>query len=85
MMLVMTRKKEITMLPLSMAKAGEKCMVARIGGSPDVKKHLKDLGFVVGSEIQIVSTPGNGNMIAKVKDARLALTKEMTKRIMVTM
>jgi ferrous iron transport protein A len=50
-----------------------------------VKKHLEDLGFVVGSEIQIVSTPGNGNMIAKVKDARLALTKEMTKRIMVTM
>ncbi|MDD6352048.1 MAG: FeoA family protein [Lachnospiraceae bacterium] len=73
------------MLPLSMAKAGEKMMVARIGGSPEVKKHLEDLGFVVGSEIRVVSTPGNGNIIAMVKDARLALTEEMTKKIMVTM
>jgi ferrous iron transport protein A len=73
------------MLPLSMAKAGEKMMVARIGGNPEVKKHLEDLGFVVGSEIRVVSTPGNGNIIVMVKDARLALTAEMTKKIMVTM
>ena len=72
------------MLPLFMAKAGEKFMVARIGGSPDVKKHLEDLGFVVGSEIRVVSTPGQGNMIVTVKDARLALTAEMTRKIMVS-
>lgn len=72
------------MLPLFMAKSGEKVMVARIGGRPDVKKHLEDLGFVVGSEIQVVSTPGNGNMIVSVKDARLALTAEMTSKIMVS-
>ena len=62
------------MLPLSMAKAGEQVMVARIGGNPDVKKHLEDLGFVTGAGVKIVSAPGDGNVIVMVKDARLAIT-----------
>lgn len=72
------------MLPLSMAKAGEQVMVARIGGSPEVKKHLEDLGFVVGAEVKIVSAPGDGNVIVLVKDSRLAITAEMAKKVMIT-
>ena len=72
------------MFPLSIAKAGDRVMVARIGGNPDAKKHLEDLGFVVGSEIKIVSAPGDGNIIAMVKDARLAITSEMAGKVMVT-
>ena len=40
------------MLPLSMAKAGEQVMVARIGGSPEVKKHLEDLGSSLHPETE---------------------------------
>ena len=36
-------------LPLSLANAGETVLVARVGGRPDVKKHLEDLGFVPGA------------------------------------
>ncbi len=60
-------------------------MVARIGGSPEVKKHLEDLGFVVGAEVKIVSAPGDGNVIVLVKDSRLAITAEMAKKVMITM
>lgn len=73
------------MLPLSMAKAGEQVMVARIGGNPEVKKHLEDLGFVVGAQVRIVSAPGDGNVIVLVKDSRLAITAEMAKKVMITM
>lgn len=73
------------MLPLSMANAGEKVMVARIGGNQEVRKHLEDLGFTVGTEIKVVSAPGMGNVIVQVKDSRLAVTAEMAKKIMVTM
>ncbi|MDD5849210.1 MAG: FeoA family protein [Firmicutes bacterium] len=73
------------MLPLSMAKAGEQVMVARIGGNPDVKKHLEDLGFVTGAGVKIVSAPGDGNVIVMVKDARLAITAEMAKKVMITL
>ncbi|MCH4033258.1 MAG: ferrous iron transport protein A [Lachnospiraceae bacterium] len=73
------------MLPLSMAKTGEQVMVARIGGNPDVKKHLEDLGFVTGAGVKIVSAPGDGNVIVMVKDARLAITAEMAKKVMITL
>ncbi len=73
------------MLPLSMAKSGERVMVSRIGGTDDVRQHLQDLGFVVGSEVEIVSAPGNGNVIVKLRDSRLAITAKMAEKVMVTM
>ena len=65
-------------LPLSLANAGETVLVARVGGRPDVKK----LGFVPGAEISVVSSH-EGDMIISVKEARLAVTREMAGKIMV--
>ncbi len=42
-------------MPLSMVKAGETVRVSRVKGNEDMKHHLKDLGFVEGSEIHVVS------------------------------
>ena len=36
------------MIPLTMMKSGDRVVVGRIGGADEVKKHLEDLGFVVG-------------------------------------
>ena len=47
-----------------------------------VKQHLSDLGFVVGGEVTVIST-SMGNVIVKVKDARVAISKEMANKIMV--
>ena len=46
------------MMPLVYAKTGEPQIIRKIGGSPEVKKHLEDLGFVVGGEASVVSTLG---------------------------
>ncbi len=73
------------MLPLSMAKIGDRVMVARVGGNAEVKKHLEDLGFVSGTEVSVVSAPGNGNVIIRVKDSTLAVTSKMAEKIYVTM
>ena len=70
------------MLPLTLADPGEDLIVKNVGGLPEVKKHLENLGFVVGSEIRIVTTMG-GNIIVKVKEARVAISKEMAQKIMV--
>ena len=35
-------------MPLSYATPGEESVIRKIGGSPEVKKHLENLGFVVG-------------------------------------
>ncbi len=71
------------MLPLSLAQAGDQVLVARISGNEEGKKHLEDLGFVVGSQVMVVSAPGDGNIIVSVKGSRLAITSQMASKIKV--
>ena len=70
------------MMPLCFAEIGQPQIIKRIGGSPEVKKHLEDLGFNVGGEVSIVSTLGK-NLIVKVKDSRIAVSDELARRIMI--
>ncbi len=70
------------MMPLSLANVGENNIIKKIGGNPEVKKHLENLGFVVGGNVQIVSALG-GNVIVNVKEARVAISEEMARKIMV--
>lgn len=70
------------MMPLSLAQVGEENIIKRIGGSPEVKRHLENLGFVVGGEVTVVNTLG-GNVIVNVKEARVAISKEMAVKIIV--
>ena len=70
------------MLPLYVATPGEENIIRRIGGSPDVKQHLADLGFVVGGTVTLINVL-NGNVIVNVKDSRVALDAEMARRIMI--
>ncbi len=70
------------MMPLLMVNAGEEAVVSRVGGRPEVKQHLSDLGFVEGTKVAVVQAQG-GDMIVKVRDSKLALTKEMAGKIQV--
>ena len=70
------------MMPLVMADAGEENIIRRVGGSPDMKKHLEDMGFTVGGAVTVMNTIG-GNLIVKVKESRVAISKEMAAKIMV--
>ena len=70
------------MMPLTMAKAGETVTVCKISGKDDVRQHLAELGFVVDSDVTVVSEIG-GNLIVQVKDSRIALDKTMANRIMI--
>ena len=69
------------MMPLNLADIGEKNVIKKIGGSPEVKKHLENLGFVVGGDVTIVTSLG-GNVIVNVKEARVAISEEMARKIM---
>lgn len=70
------------MMPLTLANIGEENTIQRIGGSPEVKKHLENLGFVAGGNVTVITTMA-GNVIVNVKEARVAISKEMANRIMV--
>ena len=69
-------------MPLSLADTGEKNIIRKIGGSPEVKKHLENLGFVVGGEVTVINRLG-GNVIVNVKEVRIAISREMALKIMI--
>ena len=70
------------MMPLVLTDPGEEALIKRVGGSPEMKKHLEDLGFTAGSAVTVMNTIG-GNLIVKVKESRVAVSKEMAAKIMV--
>ena len=70
------------MMPLSLTDVGEENTIKKIGGNTEVKKHLENLGFVVGGNVKVISALG-GNVIVNVKESRVAISEEMARRIMV--
>lgn len=69
-------------MPLTLANVGEDNIIKKVGGRPEVKKHLENLGFVIGGTVTVINALG-GNVIVNVKEARVAISREMAQKIMV--
>lgn len=69
-------------MPLTLAVIGEEIIIKRIGGNAEVRAHLQNLGFVSGAVVTVVSSMG-GNLIVNVKNARIAISKEMAQKIFI--
>ena len=69
-------------MPLTLLNIGETGKIKRIGGNEETRRFLNNLGFVVGTEVSVVSAIG-GNVIVNIKDSRVAINEDMAKRIMV--
>ena len=66
-------------MPLTMAREGEVTSIKRVGGKDEVRRHLENMGFVPGTDVTVVSV-NNGNVIVNVKEARVAISREMADR-----
>lgn len=69
-------------MPLVYATPGEESVIKKVGGSPEVKRHLENLGFTPGGSVTLVSILG-GNVIVKVKESRIALNEDMARKVMI--
>ena len=69
-------------MPLIVADIGSPQIIKRIGGNPEVKQHLENLGFVVGGTVTVVNSMA-GNLIVNVKESRIAISREMAQKIMI--
>ena len=72
----------VTIMPLTMATAGSQNTVKKVTGKDEVRRFLESLGFVEGERVTVVSEMG-GNLIVNIKEARIALSKNMAGRILV--
>ena len=70
------------MMPLTLAPIGEDVQILKVSGKSEIRLHLEDLGFVVGGRVKVISELG-GNLIVNVKEARIAISKEMAQKIMI--
>ena len=70
------------MIPLSVLGDGNEGIIRKLGGKPEVKRHLADIGFTVGDSVTVI-TEQNGNIIVKVKETRVAVSREMASKIYV--
>ena len=57
-------------------------MIRKVGGKPEVRKHLENLGFVAGSDVTVISEIG-GNLIVRIKESRVAISREMAGKILI--
>ena len=69
-------------IPLAMVSGGETVKVLSIRGKDEVQRFLRNLGFIEGAEVTVISELG-GNVIVKVKEARIAISEEMARKIMI--
>ena len=69
-------------MPLIFANVGEESIIKKVCGTPEIKKRLEKLGFVVGANIKIINTLGN-NVIVNIKESRIAISKEIAHKIMI--
>ena len=70
------------MMPLTLAQVGDVVTIRKITGKDEVRQHLAELGFVVDTELTVVTSLG-GNLILQVRDSRVALDRSMANRIMI--
>ncbi len=69
-------------MAVTLMSVGEKRTVTRLRGKDEVVRHLQDLGFAPGSEVQVIGENAAG-MILLVKDVRIALDRGLAGKIMV--
>lgn len=69
-------------MPLTMARPGESSLIKKIGGKPETRQFLENLGFVAGGRVSVITKIG-GNLIVEVKGARVAVNRDMAAKIMV--
>lgn len=70
------------MMPLTYAEPGEINYIKKITGKDEVRRHLAELGLVVGEPVRVISKLGD-NLIIAIKDSRIALDSGLVGRIMI--
>lgn len=71
-------------MPLAIAPLNVELKIIRIANlEEEVKKHLESLGLTINARIKVLSS-SNGNVIILIKDFRLALDSNITRKIFVS-
>ena len=66
-----------------MAHEGEAVHVVWVSGNTEMRRHLENLGFVDGAEVNVVSQSGSSGTSVKVKGAQLGVDHATCRHVFV--
>ncbi len=69
-------------MPLTMAQPGEYNLIKKVGGKPETRQFLENLGFIAGGQVTVINKVG-GSLIVEVKGTRIAVNQDMAAKIMI--
>lgn len=70
-------------VPLSALRAGERGVVIRLVGGRRLLSRMTALGFTPGAEVAVIQNFGRGPLIARVREARIALGRGEAEQVYV--
>jgi len=72
------------MIPLALISNGEKVeIVDFIKKGKALFCHLRDIGILAGKVVEVLSNQGNGPILIKIDESRIAIGRGMAMKIMV--
>ena len=77
-----TNRKVGNSMSLAMIGIGEIRRVSEFRGKDEMKKHLRDLGFIKGERVQVIGENPSG-LILMIKGVKIALNRGLASMIMV--
>ena len=69
-------------MPLIIAPIGKEMTVVHCRLETSVRKHLENLGLLAGAKVSLIKE-NDGDVIVQIKEARIALNKQLASRILV--
>lgn len=69
-------------MPITFAPLDKELTIIKVSADIKTKKHLEDLGILQNSKITVIASD-HGNIICLVKGIKLALNKDVAKKIFV--
>ncbi len=69
-------------MPLVTAPTDTELKIVKVFADGDTKRHLENLGILPGASISLVKSEA-GNVIVKIKEGRVALTRQLATKIFV--
>ena len=76
-------KNRVQVMPLAMAKPGERLVIKDITGGSGARMRLLSMGLRLKDEIEIVTNPRQGQIVVAVGFKRFALGRGLSQKIMV--
>ncbi len=71
------------MVPLGLLRLGDRAVVIEIISGKHPCARIEDMGFRVGKTVEILNNGGQGPLLIKVDESRLALSRGIAMKIMV--